>query len=424
MIRQGNRYPEVFQFVHVTSGSFDGYVWQLLENKAGFIGQIASGEVTAREVDDVSENVLTFSEIKALASGNPKIMEKVVADTELARLEAVRHSWRTSQLSARINLSSLIEQRTRCEKDIASFQAAIKIREAHTSDKFVISLLRAADSEEMTLISDRETAGKRIRALAAGASFMITPGSGEFVEIGRYRGFAVMVTLGRTSTGLAPMVFIQVGLHQLAVNIGESDAGVTMSLDAKIRSFDTELAKAQDELKVIAQKVASLETETSRPWDHEERYLALKTKVAELEKELNVEKKAEAPAEGVESEVSIECSRPVPAAPAHQRDVPDTSAEVNAAIEAIRLLHADQHVLARFGIGQKTEPDSVEIEQPVAITPEMVKALEQKVEQAQLQLEFAKAILDAIPSGETVQLDLFGGFAATNPAVAPKKRRR
>ena len=80
VLRQGNLFPQVFQFVHVTEGSFDGYVWQLLENKAGFIGQIASGQVTSREMDDVDETVLSFSEIKALASGNPLIMQKIVLD--------------------------------------------------------------------------------------------------------------------------------------------------------------------------------------------------------------------------------------------------------------------------------------------------------------------------------------------------------
>ena len=63
VLRQGNLFPQVFQFVHVTEGSFDAYVWQLLENKAGFIAQIARGQVTSREVDDVDNTVLTFSEI-------------------------------------------------------------------------------------------------------------------------------------------------------------------------------------------------------------------------------------------------------------------------------------------------------------------------------------------------------------------------
>ena len=86
VLRQGNLFPQVFQFVHVTEGSFDAYVWQLLENKAGFIAQIARGQVTSREVDDVDNTVLTFSEIKALASGNPLIMQKIVMDAELSRL--------------------------------------------------------------------------------------------------------------------------------------------------------------------------------------------------------------------------------------------------------------------------------------------------------------------------------------------------
>jgi hypothetical protein len=93
MLRQGNLFPTVYQFVHVLSGSFDGYTWQLLENKAAFISQIMSGSMTDREVDDIGDTVLTFSKIKALASGNPKIMQRITLEAEWQRMKALRDSW-------------------------------------------------------------------------------------------------------------------------------------------------------------------------------------------------------------------------------------------------------------------------------------------------------------------------------------------
>ncbi len=383
MIRQGNLYPEVFQFVHLTSGSFDAYTWQLLENKAGFIAQIASGEVSAREVDDLAENVLTFSEIKALASGNPRIMEKVLADAELARLEAVRSAWRSAQHAAKISLSSLSARLCVRQQDAAVFAEAIRLRDAHPTEKFSILLKRSLESDDFVAIAERDQAGKRIRVLGAFAHE-------ELQEIGRYRGFALVASIARAPTGFAPQVYLQVGDRRLAISIGESDIGITLSLDAKLRSFEPELQKAQEEIEVLGRKLASLEAEIDRPWEHEERYTLLKAKAAELEKELNL------------SERGAGTSAALPTAAA----AVDTSEEVLAALEAIRALHADPAVLARFG-GE--EPQAVDI-----------ASLEQAAQQAQAQLEFAQAILAAIPAGETVQLGLFGDFIA----VAPRKRRR
>ena len=287
-------------------------------------------------------------------------------------------------------MSSLASRRLFREQDCAAFAEAIQIRNAHTTEKFSILLRHDLDSEDMTTVTEREQAGKRMRSLSAGAAFVIVPGSSDAMEIGRYRGFSLLVTIARTPTGPAPQVYVQVGPHQLAVNIGESDAGATMSLDARLRSFDTELQKAQEEVDVLGKKIASLETEINRPWEHEERCAQLKAKAAELEKELDLSTRGEAS---------------LAAAPVRQEV--DTSAEVLTALADIRALHANPAVIARFAI------------EAVEITPVTLDTLERQVEQAQAQLEFAQAILAAIPSGETVQLGLFGDFA-----VAPTKKRR
>jgi hypothetical protein len=76
-------YPEVHICHYVTEGSFDVYAWQILDNKARFIAQVMRGEVTARTVEDVDLAVLTASQIKAIASGNPLVLEEVGLETEL-----------------------------------------------------------------------------------------------------------------------------------------------------------------------------------------------------------------------------------------------------------------------------------------------------------------------------------------------------
>src|SRR5437763_15616680 len=90
ILRQGNDNEQVIMYRYVTEGSFDAYMWQTLETKQRFIQQIMSGKVTVREAEDLESGALSFAEIKALASGNPAVMEKVRIDTEVRKLDMLR----------------------------------------------------------------------------------------------------------------------------------------------------------------------------------------------------------------------------------------------------------------------------------------------------------------------------------------------
>src|SRR5690348_13686355 len=87
ILRQGNLNPEVQVLRYTVTGSFDGYMWQALERKARFIGQVMHGRLDTREISDLGDAALSFSEIKALATGNPLLIDKAEADAELARLQ-------------------------------------------------------------------------------------------------------------------------------------------------------------------------------------------------------------------------------------------------------------------------------------------------------------------------------------------------
>ena len=80
ILRQGNDNPEIQIHRYVTEGSFDAYMWQVLETKARFINQVMNGSVTVRQAEDLEGGALTYAEIKAIASGNPAVMDYVVAE--------------------------------------------------------------------------------------------------------------------------------------------------------------------------------------------------------------------------------------------------------------------------------------------------------------------------------------------------------
>ncbi|MGH9165030.1 MAG: hypothetical protein ACRDZW_05895, partial [Acidimicrobiales bacterium] len=106
IVRQGNQNPEVSILRYATEASFDIYMWQTVERKAAFIAQVASGRGVDRDVEDVGDQALSFAEVKALATGNPLILEKAAVDAEVARLSRLRRSHQDDQHRLRRSLAT------------------------------------------------------------------------------------------------------------------------------------------------------------------------------------------------------------------------------------------------------------------------------------------------------------------------------
>ena len=390
VLRQGNLFPQVFQFVHVTEGSFDAYVWQLLENKAGFIAQIARGQVTSREVDDVDNTVLTFSEIKALASGNPLIMQKIVMDAELARLGAIRASWQSSQSGVRGSLRGIELKKVDAEKSIGVYLEAIQQRDGNTSEKFLIQLKPSIDADLLEAETDREAAGKKIRLLAAHAAMRLAGwGRNEtFIEIGSYRGFVLNVTTSTIDDANQPIpqLFFRIG-NEIALVSAETDVGISRSMDIRLNSIENMLADAKDRVRVAEVKISAAMAEMNRPWDHEQKLLELQAKVTSLDASLNKDAQV-----------------PLVPTPANARNLiaqkSDTAGEMRKALSAMRAMLADPGIVLRFA-GQTD-----------ILSVDGLNDLGKEIEVKQALFDFGAAL---------VQFDLFGGFVA--PPTKKNRRR-
>ena len=101
IMRQGNRNEEVQIYRYITEGTFDAYMWQLLENKARFIAQVMSGKAGVRNAEDVDGVALTYAEMKGLASGNPLVKEKILTDTMVRRLDTLRSAYENERYQMR-----------------------------------------------------------------------------------------------------------------------------------------------------------------------------------------------------------------------------------------------------------------------------------------------------------------------------------
>jgi len=157
ILRQGNRYSQVRVFRYVTTGSFDAYMWQLLEVKARFIGQVMCGQVSTRRVEDLENSALTFAEIKAIASGNPLVMEKVRVDTEIRKLDSLRAAHQNQIYRVSRQMAVLPHSIEHCRQTIAQIHSDIALHDAQDTDSFSMS------------IGNREYSGKGAREDASKA---------------------------------------------------------------------------------------------------------------------------------------------------------------------------------------------------------------------------------------------------------------
>ncbi len=140
ILRQGNLNGEVRIFRYVTEGSFDAYMWQTLETKARFIQQVMNGQTSVRSAEDLDGGALTYAEIKAIASGNPAVMEKVKVDTEIRKLDQLRAAHLNQQHSIRLQIRSLPSEIKERQERIERLSADIATRDAQAGEEFSMSV--------------------------------------------------------------------------------------------------------------------------------------------------------------------------------------------------------------------------------------------------------------------------------------------
>ena len=182
IVRQGNQNPEVEIYRYVTENTFDAYLYQLVENKQKFIAQIMTSKAPARIADDVDETALSYSEIIALATGNPLIIEKCNLDVEVAKLNMLK----ANHLNQRFALENLVLRKypakiAELTEIIAGFEKDVSTAQANPkpAEGFVGMEIQGAHH------SEKETAGKAILTACSGLQ------ESDSIPLGQYRGFSM-----------------------------------------------------------------------------------------------------------------------------------------------------------------------------------------------------------------------------------------
>ncbi len=273
LIRQGNSNPEVDIYTYVTEGTFDAYMFQMVEAKQKFIGQIMTSKSPARSAEDVDETALSYAEIKALCTGNPHIKEKMDLDIEVQRLKLLKgaHLSQKYALEDQI-LKELPQKIASYEQRITGYAADMECLARNTQpNKDDFSPMEI----EETVYTEKKAAGS---AILAACKAMTSP---EPVPLGRYRGFDMELSFD--SFGRIYRIALK-GSLSYSTDLGTDIFGNIQRLDNVLGSMGERLTACKQELENTKAQLANAKEEVEKPFAQEEE---LKTKTARLE-ELNI----------------------------------------------------------------------------------------------------------------------------------------
>lgn len=269
IIRQGNTNKEVRILRYVTEGTFDAYVWQTLETKARFIAQVMRGDTGVRSMEDAELSALSFAEVKALASGNPMVIEKASVDAEVMKLSMLKSTWQRQRDRNSYLLATLPAQIRRDDallQDLRDDQAAA--RKALKAMNFVIRGVSNSNEEDV---------GLRI----IGAAYMAKPG--ECKEVGKVGEFGISVEGARNDFS-QPSLLIEGKVIYTLPRINKTPRGIVNQiqyiLEHEIAEDLVRVEKRVNENRMLAVDLAALR---EVPFEHEVKLKRLLARKAEID---------------------------------------------------------------------------------------------------------------------------------------------
>lgn len=265
---------------YVTEGTFDAYLYQMIENKQKFISQIMTSKSPARAMEDVDEAVLSYAEIKALAAGNPHIKEKMNLDVEVSKLQLLKQSFLSQryEMEDRV-LRSYPEEIKKLEKEIAGYCGDIAAVKKNTPpDREAFPPMKIGN----VVYDDKKEAGN---AIIEACKAMPSP---EPVAIGSYRGLAM--ELSYSSYGREFVMTLK-GTLKYNVALGTDIYGNITRLDHRIAQFEDDLARCEEKLEHTKSQLETAKKEISRPFPKEKELAEKTERLGELNRLLDLDKK-------------------------------------------------------------------------------------------------------------------------------------
>ena len=280
ILRQGNQNDKVKIFRYVTENTFDAYMWQILENKQKFISQIMTSKSPVRACEDVDDTALSYAEIKALATGNPYIKEKMDLDVQVSKLKLLKanHTSQIYRLESDIAKNFPV-QISALKERIAGMQVdsqVVKCVDLQDNDTFAMTVGNV-------LYEDKKEAGEALIAACAGLKTVSTGG-----KVGEYHGFALSASYNMFSNAFELTVK---GKCSYKLEIGKDPIGNMQRIHNTLSSIDRKLTESEQKLETVQQQLATAQEEVKKPFPKEAELNEKMERLSELNALLNMDEK-------------------------------------------------------------------------------------------------------------------------------------
>jgi N12 class adenine-specific DNA methylase len=286
IVRQGNKNDEVHIFRYVTENTFDAYLYQILENKQRFISQIMTSKSPVRSAEDIDETALSYAEVKALATGNPYIKEKMDLDIQVSRLKLLKanHLSQKYALEDRL-LKHLPQQIKSAEERITGYQKDLRLWKRQNELRATKDNLDDTKFAGMVVkgVSYTEKA-KAGTAILEACKQMTSP---EPQELGNYMGFQMIFSFDSFSKQY--QITLR-GAMSHTVTLGMDIHGNITRINNVLAEIPKKLEYAKEQLKTLYQQMETAKGQIDIPFEKEEELQRKSARLAELNILLNMDK--------------------------------------------------------------------------------------------------------------------------------------
>ena len=282
ILRQGNMNDKVKIFRYVTEGTFDSYSWQLIENKQKFIGQIMTSKSPVRSCEDIDEAALSYAEVKALATGNPYIKEKMDLDIQVSKLKLLKANHTSQRYRLEDNIAKHYPmQITALKERLEGYRADIQTYAAHKPvDKDAFSMKIGNRT-----YTDKKEAGAALIDMCRSAK---QPNMA--VTIGEYQGFKMSVSF---DSFFSKFTISLKGSLSHEVEIGADPLGNLQRLSNALEGMTGKMADVEQKLSNVEHQLETAKVEVTKPFAQEQELAEKLERLAELNALLNMDEKGD-----------------------------------------------------------------------------------------------------------------------------------
>lgn len=272
IIRQGNKNPEVDIYRYVTEGTFDAYLYQLVENKQRFISQIMTSKTPVRFAEDIDETALSYAEIKALVAGNPDIIEKTELDTQVAKLKLLKQNYLSEKYALEDKVIKYYPNEIkRLENRIEDMKEDIEVFNNNNTPDNSFEKMNIKGTD----FTERKEAGEKIIEICKSKT------NPEPLEIGEYKGFKIILSFDTMDRKFYASMKNNLSYK---TELGSDPSGNITRIDNVLNGIETRLSSIENNLEDTKKNYESAKKEIEKPFPQEEE---LKTKSKRLD-ELNI----------------------------------------------------------------------------------------------------------------------------------------